>query len=128
MTFQSLPIYVSERSAKNMWQDYAVYPEGVELKARLILKTFVIQAEDIIDVKLVHGLSFWNPAYWADPSHWFALKLDWADICEHVSLHRRSGMFKYIRFTPDNPAKFVAACRSIVMEDSARHFVPRTFR
>jgi len=38
-----------------------------------------------------------------------ALKLDLADLAPHVALHRRSGAFKYLRFTPDDPVGFVAA-------------------
>ncbi len=112
--FQTLPIYVSERSAKNMWQDYRVYPEGVELRSRLLFKTFVVPAEDIIEVKVVPGGFFWGLFHLAELGFWFALKLDWADMFEHVSLHRKSGVFKYIRFTPDNPTMFVAACQSIM--------------
>jgi hypothetical protein len=112
--FQSAPIYVSERSAKNMWQEYRVYPEAVELRARLLFTTFVITAEDILDVKVVPGGFFWGLFHAAELSFWFAVKLDWADVCEHVWLHRKSGRMKNIRFTPDNPERFVAACRSIM--------------
>jgi hypothetical protein len=97
-----------------MWQDYLVYPEGVELRARLLFRTFVIPAEDILEVKVVPGGFFWGLFHAAELGFWFALKLDWADMFEHVSLHRKSGHIKYIRFTPDNPARFVAACRSIM--------------
>jgi hypothetical protein len=45
---------------------------------------------------------------------WWVLKLDWSDLCEHVEIHRKSGLFKWLRFTPDNPAQFAAACKSIM--------------
>lgn len=114
IAFNSVPIYVSERCAKNMWQDYRVYPEGVELRTRLLFRTFIIPAEDILDVKVVPGGFWWALFHAAERSYWFALKIDWADHCEHVWLHRKSGRFKNIRFTPDDPARFVAACRSIM--------------
>ncbi len=113
-SFHSLPIYVSERSAKNMWQDYRVYPEGIELRARLIFSTFVVPVDDIIEVKVVPGGFFRGLSHLGELGFWFALKLDWADMFEHVTIHRKSGFFKYIRFTPDDPARFVAACQSIM--------------
>ncbi len=111
--FGDVPIYVSEKSAKNFWQDYRVFPDRIELRCWIVPKTFVIPAEDILDIEihppfslidLVRGKIKLNSA----------LKLDWSDLCEHVEIHRKTGWFKYLRITPDNPANFVAACRSMI--------------
>ena len=40
-----------------------------------------------------------------------ALKLDLADFYEHVGITRKVGVFSQLRFTPDNPQKFVAAAK-----------------
>ena len=104
------PIYVSKRSAKNFWQDYRVFPDRIELRCWIVLKTFVIRAEDIVDIKIRPGFSFSKMNI---RMSWWALKLDWSDFCEHVEIHRKTGLFKYLRITPDSPVNFVAACRSM---------------
>jgi hypothetical protein len=90
-----------------MWQDYQVFPDRVELRCWILLRKLVIPAEDIVDVEVES---------WAlrSPRHWYALKIDWTDFFSHVEIHRKSGLLKYIKFTPDNPAHFVAACKSIM--------------
>jgi hypothetical protein len=106
------PIYVSRRLFRNLWHQYCIYPDRVELQSFLGKK--VMQAEDILDIEvrppfviadLFRGKGF-------APS--FALKTDLADLFCHVAIHRRSGWFKHLRFTPDNPDKFVQVCKSII--------------
>ena len=103
------PIYVSEKSAKNFWQDYRVFADRIELRCWIVLRTFVIRAEDIVEVKVRPAFSLREDIKF----NWWTLKLDWSDLCEHVEIHRRTGWFKYLRITPDNPTNFVAACRSL---------------
>jgi hypothetical protein len=90
-----------------MWQDYSVFPDRVELRCWMGLRTLVILAQDILDVEVLSRAIF-------SLKHWYALKIDWADLFSHVAIHRKSGLFRYIKFTPDNPADFVAACKSIM--------------
>jgi hypothetical protein len=90
-----------------MWQDYRVFPDRVELRSWILLRTLVIPAEDIVDVEVESPGPF-------NSKHWYAVKIDWADFFSHVEIHRKSGLFKHIIFTPDNPAHFVAACKSIM--------------
>jgi len=77
------------------------------------LSRFVIPAEDILDVNLRQRFSLGDIFGGKVRLRWWALKLDWADLFRHVEIHRKSGLFKYLRFTPDNPERFVAACKSI---------------
>lgn len=35
------------------------------------------------------------------------VKLDWADLNEHVSAQRETGVFRQFRLTPEDPAEFV---------------------
>jgi hypothetical protein len=98
----SVPIYVSQKSGKNLWQDYRVYPDRVQLRCWALLSTFVIRAEDIVEVQVSTGLLVWG------------LKLDLSDFFTHVKLRRRAGLFRNLKFTPDNPERFVAACKSIM--------------
>jgi hypothetical protein len=97
---------------KNFWQDYRVFPDRVELRCWMLFTTFVIPAEDILDVE-VHPFSIGDMFKGKVKLIWWVLKLDWSDLCEHVRLRRKSGLIKHLRFTPDNPVNFVAACQSI---------------
>ena len=44
----------------------------------------------------------------------WALKLDLADLKEHVGIQRKNGFFKQLRFTPENPEEFVSKNREIL--------------
>lgn len=111
--YSDSPIYVSEKSVKNLWQDYRVFSDRIELRCWMLFRTFVIPAEDILDVEVRPPLSVHDIFAGKVKVRWRALKVDWSDFCEHVEIHRKSGTFKHIRFSPDNPEKMASACKSI---------------
>jgi uncharacterized protein YktB (UPF0637 family) len=106
------PLYVSSRSFKNLWQEYRIYNDHIELKTYMGRK--IISAGDILDVevrpRLVIGDIFRGRGF----KEFLTLKLDMADLYPHVAIHRRSGWFKHIRITPDDPDTFVRICKSII--------------
>jgi hypothetical protein len=63
----------------------------------------VINKDDLISIDLfkppVIRTTFW------------ALKLDLADLNEHVGIKRKKGFFKQLRFTPEDPKEFVTTVR-----------------
>ncbi len=79
----------------------------------MLFRTFVIPAEDILELQVRPPFSMGDMFRGKVRVRWWVLKLDWADVCEHVEIHRKSGWFKWLRFTPGNPAQFAAACESI---------------
>ncbi|MBC8218179.1 MAG: hypothetical protein H8E73_06905 [Planctomycetes bacterium] len=105
------PLYESRRLFRNLWQQYRIYADRVEL--RLFGRGRVIPADDILDVEVrpapVIGDLFRGKGF----AYSFALKMDLADFFSHVAIHRRSGWIKHIRITPDDPEKFVRVCKSI---------------
>ncbi len=44
----------------------------------------------------------------------WGVKLDNCNFCRHVLLIKKSGLFKRIGFSPDDPEKFIAVCQSIL--------------
>jgi hypothetical protein len=106
------PLYVSKRLFRNLWQQYRIYTDRIELRSCVGRK--VIRAEDIVDVEVrppvVIGDLFRGKGFVQS----FALKLDLADLFHHVAIHRRSGWIKHLRFTPDDPDMFVNVCKSIM--------------
>ena len=95
------PIYTSKRTGRNLWQEYRVYPNRLELQSWFLFHTIVIPVHEIVEIE-VHP-----------PGVIWGIKLDNCNFCHHVVVTKLSGLFKRIGFTPDDPEKFVAACRSI---------------
>jgi len=111
-----IPLYVSPSSGKSLWQEYRVFSDRIELGAWIVMRTLVIPAGDIVSVDVISGLSISGFVRRGGLAGLFALKLDWADMFKHVMLRRRSGLFRCLRFTPDNPERFAEACRSIMQD------------
>ena len=67
--------------------------------------TLVVKKDDLVSIDIfkppVIRTTFW------------ALKLDLADLKEHVGIQRKNGFFKQLRFTPENPEEFVSKTREI---------------
>jgi hypothetical protein len=41
------PLYVSNRLPKNLWQEYRVFKDRLELESHILLHTFIIPLNDI---------------------------------------------------------------------------------
>ncbi len=108
------PIYTSPRSSKSMWQEYRVYSDRIELHCKVALHTLIIPADEILDLQIRPPLVFVDLFRGKGFVYAFPLKIDGADGHRHVAIKRKSGFMKHIRFTPDDPDKFVDACKSIM--------------
>ena len=96
------PIYISKRTAKSLWQEYRIYRDRLELQSWVLFHTVVLPANEIQAVEVHPSGSIWG------------VKLDNCNFCRHVLLIKKSGRFKRIGFSPDDPEKFVAVCQSIM--------------
>ena len=92
-------LYVSQPNFKSFWNEYRIYPDRLELEFWLFRHTFVIPFEELITIALFQPPVF-RTALWA-------LKLDLADLNEHVGIERQHGMMKKLRFTPNDPHQFI---------------------
>ena len=101
------PVYESAPTRKSIGNAYAIYSDRIELRCRFpfMYKTFVIKKEDLVSIDIfkppVIRTTFW------------ALKLDLADLKEHIGLMRTNGIFKQLRFTPEDPQAFVTKAREV---------------
>jgi hypothetical protein len=101
------PLYTSRPTPKSIGNEYCIYRDRIELRCRFPFfpKTLVITKDDLISIDIfkppVIRTSFW------------ALKLDLADLNEHVGIKRINGFFKQLRFTPENPKEFVAKVKEL---------------
>jgi hypothetical protein len=101
------PLYKSRPTTRSIGNEYCIYADRIELKCRFPFfpKTLVIKKDDLISIDIfkppVIRTTFW------------ALKLDLADLNEHVGIKRINGFFKQLRFTPENPKEFVAKVKEL---------------
>jgi len=101
------PLYKSRPTKKSIGNEYYIYSDRIELRCRFpfFSKTLVIKKDDLISIEIfkppVIRTTFW------------ALKLDLADLNEHVGIKRTNGFFKKLRFTPENPKEFVAKVKEL---------------
>ncbi len=101
------PLYKSTSTKKSIGNEYSIYADRIELKCRFpfITKTLIIKKDDIISID-----TFKPPVFRTTIR---ALKLDLADLNEHVGIKRNTGFFKQLRFTPENPKEFVAKVKEL---------------
>lgn len=105
------PLYIAQPARKSLRNQYRIYADRIELRCRFpfFRKTLVIKKDDLISIDIfkppVIRTTFW------------ALKLDLADLNEHVGIKRTTGFFKQVRFAPPNPKEFVVKAREILKLD-----------
>jgi hypothetical protein len=95
-------IYTSQRTGRSLWQEYRVYRDRLELQSWFLLHTLIVPASEIQAVEVRPAGIIWG------------VKLDNCNFCRHVLLTKKSGWFKRIGFSPDDPERFLAACQSIL--------------
>ncbi len=106
------PLYESRRLFRNLWQQYRIYADRVELS--LFGRAKIISADCILDVEVRPAPVIGDLFRGKGIAFSFALKMDLADFFRHVEICRRSGWIKHIRITPDDPEEFVRVCKSIL--------------
>ena len=101
------PLYESVPTKKSMGNKYSIYSDRIELKCRFpfVTKTLIIKKDDLISIN-----TYKPPVI---RTTFRALKLDLADLNEHVGIKRKKGFFKQLRFTPENPKEFVSKAKKI---------------
>jgi len=103
----NIPLYRSGPTKKSIGNEYNIYTDRIELKCRFpfFTKTLIIKKDYLISIDI-----FKPPVI---RTTFRALKLDLADLNEHVGIKRKHGFFKQLRFTPENPKEFVTKVREL---------------
>ena len=87
------PLYKSCSTQKSIGNEYSIYSDRIELRCRFpfFSKTLVVKKDDLVSIDIfkppVIRTTFW------------ALKLDLADLKEHVGIQRKNGFFKQLRLS-----------------------------
>lgn len=101
-------IYISDSTAKSIWQEYRIYSNRVEIDTHFGNMTIPFEHIETAEVSesevkgLMRGdlhLKGFRPA----------LKVDWANFVEHVVIDKSEGHIHRILITPDDPEGFVNA-------------------
>ena len=81
------PLYQSRPTRKSIGNEYCIYSDRIELGCRFPFfpKKMVIQKEDLISIDIFKPPVI-RTAFWA-------LKLDLANLNEHVGIKRTNGFF-----------------------------------
>ena len=102
---KEIPVYKSESTAKNLWQEYRIYNDRVEIDTQFGCMMIPLDKIERVDVSesevkgLLRGdlhLKGFRPA----------LKVDWANFLEHVVIDKSEGHIRRILLTPDDPEEF----------------------
>ena len=102
------PIFVSRRTPASLWQEYRIFPDRLELQSWILFHTVVITAREILAIEV-------RPSVFSGRKGFtWGVKLDNSDLCRHVLVTRKTGCFKRLAFTPDNPDEFARIGRSIM--------------
>jgi len=103
-----LPLYASKRTLKSLWQQYQIYRDRLQLQSWFLFHTVVVPRDEIQAVEV-------RPSAWTSQKGFtWGIKIDNCDLCRHVLLTKKWGLFKRIGFTPDQPEEFVEVCKSIL--------------
>jgi len=101
-------LYTSKRTAWNLWQEYRIYRDRLELQSWALFHTLVVPANEIQAVEMRPSV------FGGRKGITWGIKNDICDLCPHVLLTKKGGIFKRIGFSPDEPEKFVEICQSMV--------------
>ena len=101
-------LYKSKRTAKSLWQQYRIYRDRLELQSWVLFHTAIVPANEI------QAIEVRSSVFSGQRGFTWGVKIDNCDLCRHVLLTRKSGFFKRIGFSPDEPDKFVEICKSIL--------------
>jgi hypothetical protein len=103
------PLYVSRPTVRSVWQEYRLFADRLELDLHLV-GTIRVPLEDLtkVTVRPKGGVAFEVlRGDYGLKDLLRTVKLDWADLNEHVSVERETGVFRQFRLTPEDPAEFV---------------------
>ena len=109
-------LYVSRPSGRNLWQEYRIFSDRIELPARILFHTLVVSVENIAEVEIRPKGVFWDVFRGKTLGYALPLKIDSSDAFRHVALRRSAGWPEHIRFTPDDPDAFVRVLRGVLAD------------
>jgi hypothetical protein len=114
------PIYTSPCSVKSLWQEYRVYDDRVELHTWF--GPWVIPFEHLEHMEVAEPIMKAALHLRYDFTHWPRhIKVDWADLTEHITVDKDAGLIRKVHFTPDDPEALAKALRKALARFRRSH-------
>ena len=103
-------LYVSKAHPTSLWQEYRVYPDRLELVLHLFGRQ-TIHLGDVKNVEIRPPLAVGDlfRGRYTLPEVARTLKVDLADLNEHIVIEKETGFWRQFRITPDSLSGFLAA-------------------
>ena len=115
------PIYVSKPTIKSLWREYRLFADRLELDTvpwgRVVVPLTDIKAVSIRPALVIFDVLRGD---YGLAEMMKTVKLDWADLSEHIALEK-TGFWKQFRITPDDPAAFKAAVDKALARLETKH-------
>ena len=105
------PLYISNPHRGSWGQEYRIYHDRIELRAKILFRTLIILFCDIEVILARESKIVWSDMYRHPMNFWWTYNNDRGREM-HVFL-RQKGWPRRIRFTPENPEEFVAKCNEL---------------
>ena len=95
-------LYKSGKMGRNLWQRYTIFKNCLELRCWFF--TMRIKLNEIKKIEIKNSVASVDMLRGKSPLT--TVKLDLSDLYRHISIKRKTGFWKELRFTPDNVDKF----------------------
>ena len=112
------PVYISKPHKLSWGQEYGIFHDHVELRAKVLFCTLKIPLERIIEIS-VQPKPVWKDIFVRPMKTWWSYNNDRAGFYRHVYLLRK-GWPPRIRFVPEDPDAFVAKCKELMAAGSQK--------
>ncbi len=106
------PLYISKPHRGSWGQEYRIYSDRIELRAKILFTTLKIKISNIKKIVVKDSKIVWSDMYRHPLDFWWTYNNDRGGAT-HVFLHQK-GWPSRISFTPENPRQFVAKCNELL--------------
>lgn len=105
------PLYVSKPHHGSWWQEYRIYHDRIEIRAKILFTTLKIKLENINRIVIKRGIQ-WRDMYRNPLDFWWCYNNDRGGD-KYVFIHQRRWPSR-ISFTPEDPEQFVSKCMELI--------------
>lgn len=107
------PIYISRPHKRSWGQEYRIYNDRIEIRAKILFTTLKIKFNNIGTIIARDSNIIWSDMYRKPLDFWWVYNNDWGGY-RGVLVRQKGWWRSRINFTPENPDEFVAKCNELI--------------